>query len=77
MHVIARDCNRQLFFCYNIEWCVFQCICVFLNPITLATRMTQAKFEPYSEDDIGDYLERVELFLTVNSVEDDKEWCTC
>ena len=36
--------------------------------------MTQAKFEPYSEeDDIEDYLERVELFLTMNSVEDNKK----
>ena len=35
--------------------------------------MAQVKFEPYSEgDDIEDYLERVELFLTVNSVEEDK-----
>ena len=34
--------------------------------------MAQVKFEPYSEgDDIEDYLERVELFLTVNSVEDE------
>ena len=34
----------------------------------LQTRMTQAKFEPYSQgDDIEDYLERVELFLTVKS----------
>ena len=35
--------------------------------------MTKTKFESYSEeDDIEDYLEWVELFLTVNSVEDDK-----
>ena len=69
MRVIARDCTRQLFLCYIIEWCV----CVSFHSVTLATRMTQVKFEPYGEeDDIEDYLERVELFLTANSVEDDK-----
>ena len=31
MHVIARDCNRQLFLCYNIQWCV----CIFLDFITV------------------------------------------
>ena len=36
--------------------------------------MTQVKFEPYSEGyDIEDYLEWVELFLTMDSVEDNKK----
>ena len=35
--------------------------------------MIKVKFEPYGEEsDIEDYLERVELFLTMNSIEDDK-----
>ena len=47
--------------------------CAFLDFITLVTRMAQMKFEPYSKgDDIEDNLERVELYLTVNSVADDK-----
>ena len=39
-------------------------------------RMAQVivKFDPYNEtDDIEDYLERLELFLTVNNVEDEKK----
>ena len=52
--MIAHDCNRQLFLCYNI----FNDVLLY----TLATRMAQVKFELYSEgDDIEDYLERVEL----------------
>ena len=44
--------------------------------MTLAMRMAQVsvKFEPYDDsDDIEDYFERLQLFFTVNGVEEDKQ----
>ena len=42
--------------------------------LTLATRMSLVKFEPYDEnDDIEDYCERLELFFTANGVADEKK----
>ena len=51
-------------------------VCVSFQSVILATRMAQVtvKFDPYNEtDNIEDYLEQLELFLTVNNVEDEKK----
>ena len=55
-------------------------VCVSFQSVTFATKKAQVtfKFDSYDEaDDIEDYLERLELFLKENNVEEEKRSHTC